>query len=153
MTDVSPEHAVKSANRTLQGLARGCRRRCPNCGAGRLFKGYLAVQPRCIVCGHDNAQYRADDAGPYFTILVVGHLVIGPMLIFPFILTAPIGLVLGTTLPVLAALTLGLLPVIKGAVIGVLWSIRAPRDLGAGSGDERRGREASALSDRRLEPL
>jgi len=97
---------------------------------GRLFKGYLAVQPRCPACGHDNAQYRADDAGPYFTILVVGHLVIGPMLIFPFILTAPIGLVLGTTLPALAVLTLGLLPVIKGAVIGVLWAVRAPEEGG-----------------------
>jgi uncharacterized protein (DUF983 family) len=93
-----------------------------------LFKGYLAVQPRCLACGHDNAQYRADDAGPYFTILAVGHLAIGPMLIFPFILTAPIGIVLGTTLPALAILTLCLLPVIKGAVIGVLWAVRAPDD-------------------------
>jgi uncharacterized protein (DUF983 family) len=110
------------------------RRHCPNCGVGRLFKGYLAVQPLCLSCGHDNAQYRADDAGPYFTILVVGHLVIGPMLIFPFILTAPIGLVLGTTLPVLTVLTLGLLPMIKGAVIGVLWAVRSPADIGAVDG-------------------
>jgi uncharacterized protein (DUF983 family) len=112
----------------LQGLARGFRRRCPNCGEGRLFKGYLAVQPTCPACGHDNGQYRADDAAPYFTILVVGHLVIGPILIFPFILTAPLGLVLGTTLPALAVVTLALLPVIKGAVIGGLWAVRAPAD-------------------------
>jgi uncharacterized protein (DUF983 family) len=52
------------------------------------------------------------------------------MLIFPVILTAPIGLVLGTTLPALAVLTLGLLPVIKGAVIGVLWAVRAPEEGG-----------------------
>jgi uncharacterized protein (DUF983 family) len=95
---------------------------------GRLFKGYLAVQPRCLVCDHDNAQYRADDAAPYFTILVIGHLVIGPLLVFPFILSAPIGLVLGTTLPALAVVTLGLLPVIKGAVIGGLWALRAPQE-------------------------
>jgi len=124
MTDVSPKPAAKSANRILQGLARGFRRRCPNCGEGRLFKGYLAVQPCCTACGHDNAQYRADDAAPYFTILVIGHLVIGPILVFPFILTAPIGLVLATTLPALAIVTLGLPPVIKGAVIGVLWAVR-----------------------------
>jgi uncharacterized protein (DUF983 family) len=98
---------------------------------GRLFRGYLAVQSVCAACGHNNAQYRADDAAPYFTILVIGHLVIGPILVFPFILTAPIGLVLGTTLPALAVVTLGLLPVIKGAVIGGLWSVRAPADLGA----------------------
>jgi uncharacterized protein (DUF983 family) len=79
-------------------------------------------------------QYRADDAAPYFTILGVGHLVIGPILVFPFILTAPIGLVLGTTLPALGAVTLGLLPVIKGAVIGGLWALRAPSDVGAAGG-------------------
>ncbi len=118
----------------MQGLARGFRRRCPNCGEGRLFKGYLAVQPRCVACGHDNAQYRADDAAPYFTILVIGHLVIGPLLVFPFILTAPIGLVLGTTLPALAVVTLALLPVIKGAVIGGLWAVRAPVDAASGEG-------------------
>ncbi len=134
MTDLSPYPDPKPPNRIGRGLARGFQRRCPNCGAGRLFKGYLAVQPLCLSCGHDNAQYRADDAGPYFTILVVGHLVIGPMLVFPFILTAPIGLVLATTLPTLAVLTLALLPVIKGAVIGVLWATRAPADGAAGEG-------------------
>jgi uncharacterized protein (DUF983 family) len=86
------------------------------------------VEGHCAACGHDNGQYRADDAAPYFTILVIGHLVIGPILIFPFILTAPIGLVLGTTLPALTIVTLCLLPVIKGAVIGGLWAIRAPAD-------------------------
>jgi uncharacterized protein (DUF983 family) len=87
------------------------------------------VQPTCSACGHDNGQYRADDAAPYFTILAVGHLVIGPILVFPFILTAPIGLVLGTTLPALVVVTLGLLPVIKGAVIGGLWAVRGPADV------------------------
>jgi uncharacterized protein (DUF983 family) len=134
MAQFSPDTVVKAPNRILQGLARGFRRRCPNCGEGRLFRGYLAVEPRCRSCGHDNAQYRADDAAPYFTILVIGHLVIGPLLVFPFILTAPIGLVLGTTLPALAVVTLGLLPVIKGAVIGGLWAIRTPADVAAGEG-------------------
>jgi uncharacterized protein (DUF983 family) len=128
MTEFSPDPAAKPPNRILQGLGRGFRRRCPNCGEGRLFKGYLAVEGHCAACGHDNGQYRADDAAPYFTILVIGHLVIGPILIFPFILTAPIGLVLGTTLPALTIVTLCLLPVIKGAVIGGLWAIRAPAD-------------------------
>jgi uncharacterized protein (DUF983 family) len=128
MSDAPPTSSEKPPNRVLRGLGRGFRRRCPNCGVGRLFKGYLAVEPRCPACGHDNAQYRADDAAPYFTILAIGHLVIGPILIFPFILTAPIGLVLATTLPALAIVTLALLPVIKGAVIGALWAMRAPVD-------------------------
>jgi uncharacterized protein (DUF983 family) len=89
------------------------------------------VQPNCSVCGHDNAQYRADDAGPYFTILIVGHLVIGPMLFSPFIWKAPIGWVLGTTLPTIAILTLVLLPIVKGGVIGAQWALKAGKEIRA----------------------
>ena len=114
-------------NPIVLGLKRGLRRRCPECGQGALFAGYLKIEPTCRACGHDNAQYRADDAGPYFTVLLVGHLVIGPMLIFPFIWKAPIGLVLGTTLPMVLGLTLTLLPFVKGAVVGVQWGQKAAR--------------------------
>ncbi len=109
-------------NRMLTGLTRGFQRKCPNCGQGHLFKGYLKVRPNCDVCGHDNGQYRADDAPPYFTILIVGHIIIGPMLAFNFIWTWPVGLVLGLTLPTLLILTLALLPLVKGAVIGFHWA-------------------------------
>ena len=118
---------VANPNPILLGLRRGLRRRCPNCEAGPLFKGYVKVLSPCPTCGHDNAQYRADDAGPYFTILLVGHLCIGPLLIFPFIWKSPIWLVLGTTLPLVMGLTLVLLPVVKGAVIGVQWGMKANR--------------------------
>ena len=119
--------AAAAPNPVLLGLMRGVRRRCPNCDRGPLFRGYLKVQETCPVCGHDNARYRADDAGPYFTILLVGHLVVGPMLIFPFIWKAPIWLVLGVTLPIILIFTLVLLPVVKGAVIGVQWGLKAAK--------------------------
>ena len=115
-------------NPVLIGLRRGLWRRCPNCSEGRLFRGYLKVEETCTVCGHDNGQYRADDAGPYFTILLVGHLVIGPTLFFPFIWRAPLGWVLGLTLPPIAVLTLVLLPVVKGAVIGAQLGRKAGRE-------------------------
>src|ERR1700761_8168227 len=97
--------APAAPNRFLQGFARGFKRRCPNCGVGHLFAGYLKVQSTCEHCGHDNSQYRADDAGPYFTVLIVGHLVIGPLLAFPFIWKSPVWLVVGTTLPAIGLLT------------------------------------------------
>lgn len=112
----------------LLGLERGLRRRCPHCGEGRLFKSYIAVEPYCPRCGHDNAQYRADDAGPYFTILLVGHVGVAPILFFPFVWKAPLWIVLATTLPALAGLTLLLLPIVKGAVIGAQWALRRGHD-------------------------
>jgi uncharacterized protein (DUF983 family) len=105
------------------GMKRGATLRCPNCGEGRLYRKYLKVQD-CPVCGNANSRYPADDAPPYFTILIVGHLVVAPLLIFPFIWRAPTALVLGTVMPVLLTLTLLLLPVVKGAVVGVHWALR-----------------------------
>ena len=113
--------------RTFEAMKRGLLGRCPNCGQGKLFRAYLKVQA-CPECGHDNTQYPADDAGPYFTILIVGHLVIAPMLCFPWIWTAPVGLVLGTTLPAIAVLTLLFLPRVKGAIIGLMWALKCKGD-------------------------
>jgi uncharacterized protein (DUF983 family) len=107
------------------GLKRGVLGRCPNCGEGKLFRSYLKVDPICGHCGHDNAQYPSDDAPPYFTILIVGHVLVAPVLCFSFIWTWPVGLVLALTLPSIMALTLLLLPRVKGAVIGVQWAIKS----------------------------
>lgn len=112
----------------MQGLTRGFRHRCPNCGEGKLFTSYLKVRPECEVCAHENGRYRADDAPPYFTILIVGHLVIAPLLFFPWVWEANPLLVVGTVLPTLAALTLALLPAVKGAVVGLHWAVDPRRD-------------------------
>jgi uncharacterized protein (DUF983 family) len=107
----------------VTGLQRGFRRRCPNCGQGRLFVGYLKVGAECPSCGHANGRYRADDAPPYFTMLLVGHLVVAPLLLLPFIWQWPVWTVLGVTLPLVGGLTLALLPLIKGAVVGLHWAV------------------------------
>ena len=108
----------------VTGLTRGFGGRCPQCGQGRLLRDYLKVVSTCPVCGHDNGQYPADDAPPYFTILIVGHVVVAPALCFSFIWTWPAGWVLAVTLPAILAATLLLLPRVKGAVIGAQWAIR-----------------------------
>ena len=113
--------------RTFDAMKRGFVGRCPNCNKGKLFKSYLKVQP-CPVCGHDNTQYPADDAGPYFTILIVGHLIVAPILCFSFILTAPIWVVLSVTMPSIALLTLVVLPRVKGAIIGLHWALKCKGD-------------------------
>jgi uncharacterized protein (DUF983 family) len=107
----------------FQAFARGLKGRCPSCGKGRLFWKYLKVEPRCEACGHDLARYPADDGPAYFTILIVGHLIVGPLLFFPIIWQAPaMYMVPGTLIP-LAAATLLLLPRVKGAFIGVLYRL------------------------------
>jgi uncharacterized protein (DUF983 family) len=95
--------------------------RCPECDKGKLYRAYLKVEPVCPACGHDLARYPADDGPAYFTILIVGHLVVAPLLFFPFIWQSDPLLVLPLTLIPLLGLTLLLLPRIKGAFIGALW--------------------------------
>jgi uncharacterized protein (DUF983 family) len=106
----------------LVGMKRGAGQRCPNCGEGHLYRKYLKVQA-CEACGNDNARYPADDAPPYFTILIVGHLIVAPLLFFPWIWQANVWLVLGTVMPALLLATLAFLPVVKGAVVGLHWAI------------------------------
>lgn len=108
----------------LPAIFRGLKGNCPECGEGRIFWRYLKVQPRCDACGHDLAQYPADDGPAYVTILVTGHVVVAPLLLFPFIWEAPVALVLPMTLIPLAFITLGLLPRIKGGFIGLLWALK-----------------------------
>ncbi len=114
----------------LTGMKRGVRHRCPNCGEGRLYSRYLKVEFDCEVCDHHLAAYPADDGPAYFTILIIGHLFVAPLLLFPFIWQASPWLVAPLTILPLAGLTLLLLPRVKGAVIGALWAngLRKPED-------------------------
>ena len=94
-------------------------------GQGRLYRDYLKVEDACEVCGHALGQYRADDGPAYITILLVGHLVVAPLLLFPFIWQWPAAIVVPLTLGPLAALVLMTLPRVKGAFLGALWAIKA----------------------------
>lgn len=107
----------------MTGLRRGLAHRCPNCGEGKLYRKYLKVETFCSHCDHELAAYPADDGPAYFTILIVGHLIVGPLLLFPIIWQAPALVMVPATLIPLFALTLVLLPRIKGAFIGALWAL------------------------------
>jgi uncharacterized protein (DUF983 family) len=109
-------------------LSRGLRGRCPHCGEGRLFRTYLKVSPACPACGVDLARYPADDGPAYFTILIVGHLVIVPVLFIPWVWQGPTLVTVPVTLGFLAAVTLALLPIVKGAFIGHMAFLRATAD-------------------------
>jgi uncharacterized protein (DUF983 family) len=86
--------------------------------------GYLKVADHCTVCGTDLTPQRADDGPAYLTILIVGHLM-APLLLWSFIRWRPDPLVLGSVFMVgVVALSLYLLPRIKGAMVALQWSRR-----------------------------
>jgi uncharacterized protein (DUF983 family) len=106
-------------------LRRGWRGRCPRCGEGQLFGGFLKMRAHCPTCGQDLEPFRADDAPAYFTILVVGHIVVPLVLALErFGNQPPLWFHAALWLPVSVLLALFLLPRIKGAVIATLWTHR-----------------------------
>jgi len=109
----------------MLGIKRGLAHRCPECGEGRLYRSYLKIEDFCEACGHALGHYRADDGPAYLTILLIGHLIVAPLLLFPFIWEWPAQYVLPMTLIPIAALILLVLPRVKGAFLGVLWATRS----------------------------
>ncbi len=109
---------------TKPAMLRGLRRRCPHCGEGMLFSGYLKVADRCPVCGEELFHHRADDGPAYLTILIVGHLM-APLILIVFEKFRPEPLVLFTIFAVgCVALSLYLLPRLKGMIVGIQWAKR-----------------------------
>ncbi|WP_298328818.1 DUF983 domain-containing protein [Asticcacaulis sp.] len=102
-------------------ISRGLRRRCPACGEGHAFRGYLKVVDTCSHCQTPLGAYPCDDGPAYVTMLLVGHLVIAPMFAFEFFWNFPLEIVVPVTLTIMGALTLLMLPFIKGGFLGLIW--------------------------------
>jgi uncharacterized protein (DUF983 family) len=118
------EAAAGRASRPLGlSLWRGFRCRCPNCGEGRLFRRYLKPVDNCPVCGEDMTHQRADDAPPYFTMVIVGHIVV-PIVLAVAMRTDLSNLThLMIWLPLTLGLTLAFLQPVKGATIALQWAL------------------------------
>jgi uncharacterized protein (DUF983 family) len=110
---------------SLSPLLTGVRGRCPRCGRGRLFTGFLAVAPKCGVCDLDLGFADAGDGPAVFVTLIGGFLVLGaalavetafepPMWIYPIVF-APLALVV----------CVGLLRPFKGILIASQYVNRA----------------------------
>ena len=128
----------------LDSLLRGFRRKCPACGTGGLYRGYLKVNDRCPSCGEELFHQKADDAPPYFTILIVGHILVPTAGIVErdFHPDMTMQMALWPTLALL--MCLWLLPRVKGALIGLQW---ANYMHGFGGEEETHGPEAAFEGD------
>jgi uncharacterized protein (DUF983 family) len=119
--------AANGAGQRNVGLAvrRGFMGRCPNCGEGRLFRAYLKVVDSCPVCAEDLHYQRADDAPPYITMLIVGHIVVAGVVAaeeaWPHS-SLWLGAIIWLWLTFV--LSLLLLPRVKGALVGYQWALR-----------------------------
>ena len=77
----------------------------------------------CPSCGEELHHHRADDAPPYFTIVIVGHVVVGLVLAVEMAYRPPLWVHAALWLPLTFLLTLLVLPVVKGALVALQWAL------------------------------
>ena len=107
-----------------QALWRGFNRRCPNCGRGHMFRAFLKVADSCNHCGEDLNHQRADDAPPYFTMMIVGHIVVPAMLIVERVWHPALSVHFMLWPALTLALTFTLMPSVKGTIVALQWALR-----------------------------
>ena len=105
-------------------LLRGWCGRCPRCGNGALFGRFLKMQSHCPACNQAFEPYRADDAPAYFTIFIIGHIIVPLVLMVERSWQPSLWVHALLWIPGSVLLSLLLLPRIKGATIGLLWALR-----------------------------
>lgn len=123
MTISYETHAAPAPRSMGRAIWNGLRCRCPNCGEGKLFRAYLKVDDTCPKCGEELFHHRADDFPPYIAIFIVGHVLVGAMLHMEMTQAASPMTYLLTLIPLSIVLPLLMLPSIKGAVVGLQWSV------------------------------
>ena len=105
--------------------------RCPHCGRGKLFTGYLKVAERCQVCGFDLSAADSGDGPAVFIILIVGFIACFGMLVSEIAYRPPIWVELLIWPIVGVVLCLALLPPAKGLMLAMQFRNRASEAGGA----------------------
>lgn len=115
----------QKSSSTANAILRGALGRCPRCGQGRILHRYLKVVDKCSGCGEAYGHFRADDAPPWLTILIVGHITVPIILALEQTLQLAMWIELAIYLPLITLLTLVVLPRCKGVILALLWATKA----------------------------
>jgi uncharacterized protein (DUF983 family) len=102
---------------SLSTLKTGLACRCPRCGKGPLFKGYLSLRPSCPACGLDYGFADPADGPAFFVMSGVGLVGMIFLMAFEFTVHPPIWVHALVTLPLLVVLCLGCLRPFKGWMV------------------------------------
>ncbi len=106
-------------------IARGLSCRCPRCGEGRLFDGFLTLKPRCERCGLDYSFADAADGPAVFVIFLSGFIVVFAALVVEFVYEPPYWLHAALWLPLILVTTLLPLRPMKSLMIALQYHHKA----------------------------
>jgi uncharacterized protein (DUF983 family) len=106
-------------------IGRGLRGRCPRCGEGKLFQGFLTLRQRCDSCGLDYSFADAGDGPAVFVILLGGGIVVFAALLTEVLFQPPYWVHAMLWLPLILIVTLLPLRLIKGLLIALQYHHQA----------------------------
>jgi uncharacterized protein (DUF983 family) len=109
----------------LQSVLRGLACKCPRCGKGKLFEGFLALRPRCEACGLDYTFIDTGDGPAVFIIMLAGAIVVACALIVEVKYQPPFWLHAVLWLPLILATTLLPLRSMKALLIALQFHHKA----------------------------
>jgi uncharacterized protein (DUF983 family) len=122
---VSEESEDKAIWPEVEPISAGLKGRCPRCGEGRLFSGFLTVGERCGNCRLDYSFADAGDGPAVFVILIIGFIVVGLALWMEVTFNPPLWLHLILWIPLAVVLCLTALRLIKGVLITLQYRNKA----------------------------
>jgi uncharacterized protein (DUF983 family) len=111
--------------RTPLPIARGLRARCPRCGRGKLFDGFLSLRQACDQCGLNYGFADAGDGPAVFVILIGGAIVVCAALVTEIVYQPPYWLHAALWLPLILLVTLLPLRMVKGLLIALQYHHKA----------------------------
>ena len=109
----------------IEPISAGLHGRCPRCGEGKLFSGFLTVGKRCSNCGLDYSYADAGDGPAVFVILIIGFIVVGLALWMEVTLNPPLWLHFLLWIPLALVLCLTALRLIKGVLLTLQYANKA----------------------------
>ena len=108
-----------------ESALRGITCKCPRCGKGAVYAGFLTLRPRCEACGLDFAFMDSGDGPAIFVIMIAGAIVVGAALIVEVKYQPPLWLHAALWLPLILATTLLPLRAMKSLLIALQFHHKA----------------------------
>jgi len=108
-----------------QTIAVGLRCKCPRCGLGKTFSGYLKVAERCVVCDLDLSGHDTGDGAVVPAMLLLGSLVVGMAAYVEFSYAPPLWVHIILWIPVIFGLTMLILQPLKGISVALQYKYRS----------------------------
>jgi len=102
--------------------------RCPRCGKGKLFKGFVDVAPACESCGLDLKFADSGDGPAVFVMLFAGFFIVGLALFIEVNYEPPMWVHAAIFLPLTLIVCVGMLRPLKGVLIALQYRNKAGQD-------------------------